>query len=651
MTPQSPHFTTIRADADSAAQRDGESPRIADIAAATGLLIAVALAFADASVVALALPDLYGEFDTSIPAVSWVLTSYALAVVAAGLASIWLIRRLSPARMAAFGAVGFAAASAAAGLAPTLPALIAARIAQGAGAAMLIAAAFPLLAAILGDRTRAAWWWAMAGTAGAAIGPALGGAVTQLFHWRAVFIIQAPLVVGALVASHVAGRRRESVSLLGADVEARNRPGRRPAGALTADGALSLTFAALVGALFLGVLLLVVVWDLEPLAGAAVVSALPAGTLAASAAGTRSHPAGLAIAGGALLSGGLATMAVLPSLSPWWVTAAMLLAGIGFGLLVKVLGPVAVPEAGSPRAAGLSSVWRHLGLVIGLAVIAPVLASNVTAASERAPLPAAAALLDAPIGGVTKVQIALDIRDAIAQAPDGRIPGLDTVFAANGAGSDPAVAQLQSDIEDGVRSTITGGFRAAFGIAALFAASAGAAAVLAVARAGTASRREPSDAVGVVGAPTRRPGWVSVGIVGGALLVAFSTPAAAAAAAPEGGLGTVGLADPCLAPADPYPGSGVDVAVQRLVLSGLNGAACELGISREELVLSLEPSAGIAGVEWDRATIERALRSGVLGAIDDGEERDGLPDWLATGLSWAVERAPLSWFLERLGVE
>jgi hypothetical protein len=87
------------------------------------------------------------------------------------------------------------------------------------------------------------------------------------------------------------------------------------------------------------------------------------------------------------------------------------------------------------------------------------------------------------------------------------------------------------------------------------------------------------------------------------------------------------------------------------VLSGLNGAACDLGISREELVLSLEPTAGIADVDWDRATIERALRSGMLGAIQDGEERDGLPGWLAEGLSWAVERAPLSWFLERLGVE
>ena len=53
--------------------------------AAAVVVAAVALAFADASVVALALPDLYLEFEASISAVSWVLTAYALAVAVAGL--------------------------------------------------------------------------------------------------------------------------------------------------------------------------------------------------------------------------------------------------------------------------------------------------------------------------------------------------------------------------------------------------------------------------------------------------------------------------------------------------------------------------------------------------------------------------------------
>ena len=60
--------------------------------AAIVLVTAVALAFADASMVALALPDLYLEFDTTIPAVSWVLICYALAVAVAGVAWLVLLR-------------------------------------------------------------------------------------------------------------------------------------------------------------------------------------------------------------------------------------------------------------------------------------------------------------------------------------------------------------------------------------------------------------------------------------------------------------------------------------------------------------------------------------------------------------------------------
>lgn len=110
------------------------------------------------------------------------------------------------------------------------------------------------------------------------------------------------------------------------------------------------------------------------------------------------------------------------------------------------------------------------------------------------------------------------------------------------------------------------------------------------------------------------------------------------------------LADPCTAPPDPFAGNGLDATAQRLVLSGLNGAACELGLSREALVLSLEPRSGI-DLEWDRTTVEAALRSGVQRAISDADQRDSLPGWIATALTWLVDRAPISWFLEQLGVE
>src|SRR4029079_416551 len=85
------------------------------------LTIAVGLAFADASVVALALPDLYRAFDTSIVGVSWVLTTYALVVAVVAIPVALLHRRLRPLRLTVAGIVLFVAASLPAGLPTSLP--------------------------------------------------------------------------------------------------------------------------------------------------------------------------------------------------------------------------------------------------------------------------------------------------------------------------------------------------------------------------------------------------------------------------------------------------------------------------------------------------------------------------------------------------
>ena len=107
--------------------------------------------------------------------------------------------------------------------------------------------------------------------------------------------------------------------------------------------------------------------------------------------------------------------------------------------------------------------------MLGLAIIAPVLASQVTAAAEMAPVSATKAMLDAPIDGPTKIRIALDIRDLLDDASDGEVPDLHGVFERNGAGDDPAIAQLHDDIERGVQEVLTRSFRDSFTIAAGFA--------------------------------------------------------------------------------------------------------------------------------------------------------------------------------------
>jgi hypothetical protein len=296
-----------------------------------------------------------------------------------------------------------------------------------------------------------------------------------------------------------------------------------------------------------------------------------------------------------------------------------------------------MPDGSGMRAVTLSTGARHLGLVLGLAVIAPVLSGDIMQAAEDVPIPATAVMLDAPVGGLDKVQIALDVRDQLEETPRGEVPDFDDVFARNGAGDDPELAQLQDDLETTISEVLTGGFRDAFLVAAGLAALAGAVGLVAIRRAGS----------GRVAADTSRTVALPIGI--GLVVLAVAVPATAAAA---GGteMGDIEVADPCLAPADPYEGGGFDAAVQRFALSGLNGAACELGVSREELILSFEPRSGVE-LEWDRDTIDDAIKTGVQRAIDDADERGSLPGWIAGPLRGLVGRMPVSWFLGVLGID
>ena len=77
------------------------------------------------------------------------------------------------------------------------------------------------------------------------------------------------------------------------------------------------------------------------------------------------------------------------------------------------------------------------------------------------------------------------------------------------------------------------------------------------------------------------------------------------------------------------------------MLDGLDGAACRLHTSREELVLSLGGSGLGVTRRWDEHTIEVALRAGLLRSVDDAEQRGDVPSFLAPALRQLVESAPL----------
>jgi hypothetical protein len=99
------------------------------------------------------------------------------------------------------------------------------------------------------------------------------------------------------------------------------------------------------------------------------------------------------------------------------------------------------------------------------------------------------------------------------------------------------------------------------------------------------------------------------------------------------------IANPCHGRA-PRAGGGLDATVQRIVLDGLDGAACRLHTSREELVLSLAPETGVRR-RWSDHTIEVALRAGMLRAVDEADRRGDIPGFAAPFVRQLVENAPL----------
>jgi hypothetical protein len=91
-------------------------------------------------------------------------------------------------------------------------------------------------------------------------------------------------------------------------------------------------------------------------------------------------------------------------------------------------------------------------------------------------------------------------------------------------------------------------------------------------------------------------------------------------------------------------GGGIDATIQRIVLDGLDGAACRLDTTREELVLSL--GSGDRPRSWDRDDAEAAIRAGLERAVDEADDRGDIPGFIAPALRRIVQAAPIEELIE-----
>jgi EmrB/QacA subfamily drug resistance transporter len=164
--------------------------------------VAVFMGFLDVTIVNVAFPDIRASFPhSSLASLSWVLNAYnvvfAALLVPAGRVADIVGRR----RMFFIGLVTFLSASAVCGAASSVEMLVAARVVQAAGAAILVPTSLGLLLPEfpLESRATATALWGATGAVAAATGPSLGGVLVHATDWRLVFFVNIPIGLAALI--------------------------------------------------------------------------------------------------------------------------------------------------------------------------------------------------------------------------------------------------------------------------------------------------------------------------------------------------------------------------------------------------------------------------------------------------------------------
>jgi EmrB/QacA subfamily drug resistance transporter len=403
--------------------------------------VATFMLLLDITIVNVALPRIAGDLHGSFSDIEWVIDAYTLTLAAVLLTAGTLADLFGRRLLFVLGVTLFAGASLLCALSPDALFLILARGLQGIGGAMMYATALPLLAQEFQGRERgtALGIWGASIAASAAVGPLLGGGLTDAFGWASIFFINVP--VGAVVVLMTFARLRESRDPEGSRVDW--------AGTITFTGALFLLVLGLIKgnddgwtsafilALFAGAVVLLVLFVISQLVqtrpmfdlnlfrkptftGASTTAFAVAGAMfamflyivlyvqtllgysplqtglrflpftivsffAAAITGRVSYriPARALLFIGLLLTGGgLLLWRNLTPTSDWTVLLPGFgVAGLGVGMINPILASAAigvVPPQRSGMAAGINNTFRQVGTAAGIAALGAIFENALT---------------------------------------------------------------------------------------------------------------------------------------------------------------------------------------------------------------------------------------------------------------------------------
>ncbi|WP_030605760.1 MFS transporter [Streptomyces achromogenes] len=428
----------------------------------TAICLGTFMLLLDVTIVVVALPDMAGSLHASLGDLQWVVDGYALALAAlllgAGAAADILGRR----RVHVVGVVLFALASLLCGLASDPGLLVAARALQGIGGAAMFATTLPLLGSVYQGRQRSAAlgvWGAVSGGA-AAVGPVLGGLITEGPGWRWIFFVNLPVSVvavwltlrtvpesrgprgmsvdwaGTVSFAVFAGGATYAVVRAGEDgwtapatltafavaalavvvfalVERRVAHPlldlsllRRPAFVGTMLGAFAFNGVAFGAIPYLSIWMQTLLGMSPVRGGLTLLPMTVVSMVVAVLVGRLLHgvPAWLTVGGGLLLVGtGTLCQAVLGAGSDWTaLVPGFVLVGAGTGFVAPTVAGAAlasVPAERAGMAGGAVNTVRQLGYALGVAVIGTVLTSRMTG---RLPDDAAHALAGGGAGALLR---------------------------------------------------------------------------------------------------------------------------------------------------------------------------------------------------------------------------------------------------------